>query len=98
MLFFSFFKTLIGKTVTVELKNDVQIQGKVHSVDQYLNIKLEEIQVLNGNAYPQLMTLKNSFIRGSVIRYIQIYSVDVDCEMLQEATRREYKELKKASK
>jgi chemotaxis methyl-accepting protein methylase len=44
------------------------------------------------------MTLKNSFIRGSVIRYIQVYAIDVDCEMLQEAARREYKELKKVAK
>ncbi|GJD08310.1 U6 snRNA-associated Sm-like protein LSm2 [Galdieria sulphuraria] len=98
MLFFSFFKTFIGKTVTVELKNDVIIRGKVHSVDQYLNIKLEDIEILNVETCPQLMTLKNSFIRGSVIRYIQVYAIDVDCEMLQEATRREYKELKKIAK
>ncbi|EME28921.1 U6 snRNA-associated Sm-like protein LSm2 [Galdieria sulphuraria] len=55
MLFFSFFKTFIGKTVTVELKNDVIIRGKVHSVDQYLNIKLEDIEILNVETCPQLV-------------------------------------------
>lgn len=55
MLFFSFFKTFIGKTVTVELKNDVIIRGKVHSVDQYLNIKLEDIEILNIESCPQLV-------------------------------------------
>ncbi|KAG6482905.1 hypothetical protein ZIOFF_059544 [Zingiber officinale] len=40
MLFFSYFKELVGKEVTVELKNDLTIRGTLHSVDQYLNIKL----------------------------------------------------------
>ena len=46
MLFFSFFKTLVDHEVTVELKNDIQIRGTLRSVDQYLNIKLENISVL----------------------------------------------------
>ena len=39
--------------------------------------------------YPQLLSLKNCFIRGSVVRYIQIPSGDVDTELLQDATRKE---------
>ena len=34
MLFASFFKTLVGKQITVELKNDLAIVGTLHSVDQ----------------------------------------------------------------
>ena len=45
MLFYSFFKSLVGKEVTVELKNDLGITGQLHSVDQYLNIKLNDIYV-----------------------------------------------------
>ena len=45
MLFYSFFKSLVGKEVTVELKNDLGITGMLHSVDQYLNIKLQDIYV-----------------------------------------------------
>jgi U6 snRNA-associated Sm-like protein LSm2 len=45
MLFYSFFKSLVGKEVTVELKNDLAITGTLHSVDQYLNIKLNDIFV-----------------------------------------------------
>ena len=45
MLFYSFFKSLVGKEVTVELKNDLGITGHLHSVDQYLNIKLQDIYV-----------------------------------------------------
>ena len=44
MLFYSFFKTLVGKEVVVELKNDLEIKGTLHSVDQYLNVKLENVQ------------------------------------------------------
>ena len=48
MLFYSFFKTLVGKEVTVELKNDLAVRGVLHSVDQYLNVKLEDIKVKSG--------------------------------------------------
>ena len=45
MLFYSFFKTLVGKEIVVELKNDLALRGTLHSVDQYLNIKLLGVQV-----------------------------------------------------
>ena len=113
MLFYSFFKTLTGKEVTVELKNDLAITGILHSVDQYLNIKLNEIKVVDEAKHPHLVSsspprsassyadmptdpppakthslfflvvvvvastqlaVKNCFIRGSVVRYIQVSS------------------------
>ncbi|CAK4083328.1 unnamed protein product [Aphanomyces euteiches] len=89
MLFYSFFKTLLGKEVAVELKNDVALVGTLHSVDQYLNIKLTDVSVVEDYKYPQLMNMKNCFIRGSVVRYIQIAKADVDTELLQDAARRE---------
>ena len=54
MLFYSYFKTLVGKEVTVELKNDLAIAGTLHSVDQYLNIKLNNIHVINEQRYPHI--------------------------------------------
>jgi U6 snRNA-associated Sm-like protein LSm2 len=69
MLFFSFFKTLIGQQLTIELKNGVTISGSLISVDQYLNVKLQGINVKDPTQHPQLAALKNCFIRGSVIRY-----------------------------
>jgi small nuclear ribonucleoprotein (snRNP)-like protein len=56
-LFYSFFKRLVGKTVAVELKNDVELTGKLHSVDQYLNIKLEDVEVVRKERYPQLVSV-----------------------------------------
>ena len=57
MLFYSYFKTLVGKEVTVELKNDLAIAGTLHSVDQYLNIKLYNIRVINEQLYPHMVSL-----------------------------------------
>lgn len=56
MLFYSFFKTLVGKEVIVELKNDLEIKGVLHSVDQYLNIKLESVEAQDPEKYPQLVS------------------------------------------
>jgi U6 snRNA-associated Sm-like protein LSm2 len=88
-IFYSFFKTLVGKEVAVELKNDVVLTGTLHSVDQYLNVKLLNVKVVNPDQYPQLCSLQNTFVRGSVVRYIQIPSEHVDTELLQEACRKE---------
>uniref|UniRef100_A0A5S6R2U8 Uncharacterized protein n=1 Tax=Trichuris muris TaxID=70415 RepID=A0A5S6R2U8_TRIMR len=74
MLFFSFFKSLIGKEVTVELKNDLSVSGNLHSVDQYLNVKLLDVCVQEPSKFPQLISAKNCFIRGSVVRYIHLPS------------------------
>jgi U6 snRNA-associated Sm-like protein LSm2 len=96
MLFYSFFKTLIGQQVTVELKNDLAVRGTLHSVDQWLNVKLEHVQVLDPVRFPQLVAVENLFVRGSVVRYVHIDPKAVDTELLQEAARREGSQSKKA--
>ncbi|KAI9751776.1 MAG: U6 snRNA-associated Sm-like protein LSm2 [Chaenotheca gracillima] len=89
MLFFSFFKTLVDHEVTVELKNDISLRGTLKSVDQFLNIKLDDIQVMEESKYPHLSSVKNVFIRGSVVRYIHLPGSAVDTALLEDATRRE---------
>ncbi|EPE36601.1 Sm-like ribonucleoprotein [Glarea lozoyensis ATCC 20868] len=84
-----FFKTLVDHEVTVELKNDIQIRGTLKSVDQYLNIKLDDIQVVEELKYPHLSSVKNVFIRGSVVRYVHLPGAAVDTALLEDATRRE---------
>lgn len=42
--------------VTVELKNDLAITGVLHSVDQYLNIKLNHTRVVNEAKYPHMVS------------------------------------------
>jgi small nuclear ribonucleoprotein (snRNP)-like protein len=51
----SFFKTLVNHEVTVELKNDISVRGTLKSVDQYLNIKLDDISVVEELKYPHLV-------------------------------------------
>ncbi|KAI8337107.1 hypothetical protein BC941DRAFT_426727 [Chlamydoabsidia padenii] len=89
MLFYSFFKTLVDQQVTVELKNDLAITGTLKSVDQFLNIKLDNIAVVDEERYPHMISVKNCFIRGSVVRYVQLPSQAVDTALLQDAARRE---------
>ena len=43
--------------MTVELKNDISIRGTLKSVDQFLNIKLDDIEVLEELKYPHLVRL-----------------------------------------
>lgn len=76
--------------VTVELKNDLCIRGTLKSVDQFLNIKLDDIAVVEeGARYPHMAAVKNVFIRGSVVRYVHLPAAAVDTALLEDATRRE---------
>lgn len=88
MLFFSFFKTLVDQEVIVELKNDIEIKGTLKSVDQFLNLKLDNISTVNETKYPHLKAVKNLFVRGSTVRYVHLSASSVDCTLLQDASRR----------
>ncbi|KAF9785340.1 U6 snRNA-associated Sm-like protein LSm2 [Thelephora terrestris] len=88
MLIFSVFKTLTDQTVIVELKNDLLITGVLKSVDQFLNIRLDNIQISDEVRHPHMIAVKNCFIRGSVVRYVQIPADAVDTQLLEDATRR----------
>lgn len=68
---------------------DLAIRGTLHSVDQYLNIKLLGVSVEDQTNFPHMQSVKNCFIRGSVIKYVQLPASEVDTELLQDATRRE---------
>lgn len=46
----------LTKQVTVELKNDLAITGVLHSVDQYLNIKLTSTRVVDEAKYPHMVS------------------------------------------
>ncbi|CDR95120.1 U6 snRNA-associated Sm-like protein LSm2 [Babesia bigemina] len=91
MLFFNFFQTLVekGANVTIELKNDLQLTGRLHAVDQYLNFKLSNVTANDTERYPHLLSVVNCFVRGSVVRYVFLNSSDVKTEELQELCRRE---------
>lgn len=46
--------------------------GTLVSVDQYLNVKLKGIKVADEKAHPQLSCMKNCFIRGSAVRFVNV--------------------------
>jgi U6 snRNA-associated Sm-like protein LSm2 len=48
-LIFSAFKTLTNQTVTVELKNDIAVTGTLKSVDQFLNFRIDNLKVVEGD-------------------------------------------------
>lgn len=136
--------------VTVELKNDLAITGTLHSVDQYMNIKLDNVKVVNEDKFPHMarphharvgassepralllssgdwrcaaprpqththvrqraphhawtpgpisvtrrrmrlqLSVRNCFVRGSVVRYVHLPPNAVDKDMLHDATRRQ---------
>ncbi len=56
MLIHSFFKTLVDHEVTVELKNDISLRGTLRSVDQFLNIKLDGVAVVEEGKWPHLVS------------------------------------------
>jgi U6 snRNA-associated Sm-like protein LSm2 len=59
-----------------------------------LNIKLLECGVEDAANFPHMQSVKNCFIRGSVIKYVQLPASEVDTELLQDATRREAQQQK----
>ena len=76
--------------------------GRLHSVDQYLNIKLADVRQPDPASAsaasaastaplpsPALASVRNAFIRGSVVRYVLLPAAGVDTELLHDATRRE---------
>jgi U6 snRNA-associated Sm-like protein LSm2 len=75
--------------VTIELKNDLSIKGTLDSVDQYLNLKLTNVEVVDKQKYPQLLSVKTIFLRGTAVRYVHVPAAAVDTELLQDASRRE---------
>ncbi|KAJ4335493.1 hypothetical protein N0V95_008890 [Ascochyta clinopodiicola] len=94
----NFFKTLVEHEITVELKNEVQIRGTLKSVDQYLNIKLDNAEAVDEIRWPHLCSTKDMFIRGSVVRYVHLPSGAVDTALLEDATRRETEAAKNKAK
>ena len=54
-----------------------------------------DVSVEDSTNFPHLQSVKDCFIRGSVIKYVQLPASEVDTELLQDATRREAAQQKK---
>lgn len=88
MVFLQLFRTLEGKRVTVELKNDVVIEGTLQTADRFYNFRLVDIKLINAANCQELMFVSSLFIRGSSVRYIAIRPEDVELDLLHDAARR----------
>lgn len=91
---FSFFSILfqvhlLTKLFNIQLKNDIELKGTLKSVDQFLNLKLDNISCTDEAKYPHLGSVRNIFIRGSTVRYVYLNKNMVDTNLLQDAARRE---------
>ena len=74
------------------------------AADQFLNLKLDDIEVLDSKKYPHMvitrfkltnqMSVKNCFIRGSVVRYAHLPEDQVDITLLQNSARLEADQIK----
>lgn len=80
----------MGKDVVLELKNDLSICGTLHSLDQYLKIKLADISVTDPEKHPHMLSVKNCFSRGSGVRCVQLPADEEDTQLLlQDSARKE---------
>lgn len=79
--------------VSVELKNGVVLQGKLASVDKFMNFNLYDLNV-DVDKWPQFVvdfhqaTLKTCFIRGSTVRYVHLPAAEVDTDLVEDAFKR----------
>ncbi|KIY50128.1 hypothetical protein FISHEDRAFT_71746 [Fistulina hepatica ATCC 64428] len=97
-LIFSVFKTLTDQEVTVELKNDLSITGVLKSVDQFLNIRLDNIKVLDETRHPHMARLLTSLLTLGKLTHLGLPVDHVDTQLLEDATRRVHGSLARAGK
>ncbi|CAI2382638.1 unnamed protein product [Moneuplotes crassus] len=86
MVFATFFQVLSENNarITIHLKNDLAIEGNIQSVDEYLNIVLSEIDVVNNEENPYLLSVKKLLIRGNTISHISMPDHGIDTDTIQE--------------
>ena len=66
--------------MVVELKNDLSVEGTLKSVDQFLNIKLDNIQVLDEEKHPHMVSweISAALLSGTTTRRARRLCVQSD--------------------
>lgn len=82
MLFYTFFKTQLGKEVKIRLKNDVLFTGVLESVDMFLNLKIRGV-----SGTQEQHRMETCIIRGSSVKTISMSNRGVNYKQLHDATR-----------
>ncbi|OQS55465.1 LSM2 [Ecytonucleospora hepatopenaei] len=83
MLFYEYFLLHLEKEITIYFKNDIVLKGVLKSVDVFLNVVLDRVQILNGKVegFDIKNTAKNlqkMFIRGSSIKSIDLCILGIE--------------------
>ena len=81
------FKSLKDRRVVIELKSGLRMSGTLLTVDQYHNVKLDDVQAEDPVHYPQFASVEHLFIRGSSIATISLPPDYVDLPLLQDSCR-----------
>lgn len=72
------------------LEPNIQKLKEVHIyVDKHGHIITDLLKCWNFFFFFLQLSVKNCFIRGSVVRYVQLPAEEVDTSLLQDATRKE---------
>lgn len=82
MLFYTFFKTQLGKEVKIRLKNDIIFTGVLESVDIFLNLKVRGV-----SGTQEQHRMDTCIIRGSSVKTISMSDRGVCYKQLHDATR-----------
>ncbi len=82
----------------MEMKNDIEVQGNLESVDANLNMVLSASKVLNPEEYPHIvssyspqLSIRNMYIRGNLIRFIRMKEQSVDLDLVRTLCLKEIK-------
>ena len=59
-----------------------------------IHFQLTDISITDPEKYPHMLSVKSCFIRGSVVRYVQLPADEVDTQLLQDAARKEVAQAK----
>ena len=85
MLFYEFLQTNLKSRMLVVLKNGVSISGELCSVDPYMNLSLQEVNVAGD--YPGLNGIHTCSIRGSSVKYLMMKRNERLLEALNSGSR-----------
>jgi small nuclear ribonucleoprotein (snRNP)-like protein len=83
------FRALLANPVIVELKNGVVMKGILQSTDDFLNLRLTAIEVLNASSFPPLPPISQAFVRGSAVACVHIPPDAVDLEAVRAMSQKQ---------
>lgn len=90
MPIFSVFKSIIGKEISIDLKQGITLNGTLLDVDTFLNLKLQ-LAKFHGSGEMETFPLNSTsrlFVRGSAIKFVWTAEENLSIPSLEDATRK----------